>query len=97
MRIERGRAVAQVADEMGISRPTAYTWWRWWREEGELGLVDRSSRAHRCSHQTSTEIEAPIAELRQTLKLEPGIGGCLSVAPSTVHRVLNREGINRLK
>jgi transposase len=83
---------------MGISRPTAYTWWRWWRQEGELGLVDRSSRAHRCSHQTSTEIEAPIAELRQTLKLGPArIGYHLNVAPSTVHRVLNREGINRLK
>ncbi len=28
LRIESGRAVAHVADEMGISRPTAYKWWR---------------------------------------------------------------------
>lgn len=98
MRIESGRAVAHVADEMGISRPTAYKWWRRWREEGELGLVDRSSRAHRCPHQTSPEIEAQIAELRQTLKLGPArIGYRLGVAPSTVHRVLCRRGLNRLK
>jgi transposase InsO family protein len=98
MRIEGGRPVAHVADEMGISRPTAYKWWRRWREEGELGLVDRSSRAHHCPHQTSPEIEAQIAELRQTLKLGPArIGYRLGVAPSTVHRVLCRRGLNRLK
>jgi transposase-like protein len=98
MRIEGGRPVAHVADEMGISRPTAYRWWRRWREEGEFGLVDRSSRAHRCPHQTSPEMEAQITELRQTLKLGPArIGYRLGVAPSTVHRVLTRRGLNRLK
>ena len=97
LRIESGRAVAHVADEMGISRPTAYKWWRRWREEGELGLVDRSSRAHWCPHQTSPEIQAQIAELRTTLKLGPArIGYRLGVAPSTVHRVLTRLGLNRL-
>jgi len=98
MRVEGGRAVAPVADEMGVSRPTAYKWWRRWREEGELGLVDRSSRAHHCPHQTSPTIEAQIAELRQTLKLGPArIGYRLGVAPSTVHRVLCPRGLNRLK
>ena len=98
MRIEGGRPVAHVADEMGISRPTAYKWWRRWREEGELGLVDRSSRAHHCPHQTSPAMEAQILELRQTLKLGPArIGYRLGVAPSTVHRVLCRRGLNRLK
>ena len=98
MRIEGGRPVAHVADEMGISRPTAYKWWRRWCDEGELGLVDRSSRAHRCPHRTSPEVEAQILELRQTLKLGPArIGYRLGVAPSTVHRVLTRRGLNRLK
>ena len=98
LRIEGGRPVAHVAHEMGISRPTAYKWWRRWREEGELGLVDRSSRAHHCPHQTSPEIEAQISELRTTLKLGPArIGYRLGVAPSTVHRVLTRLGLNCLK
>lgn len=98
MRIEGGRPVAHVAHEMGISRPTAYKWWRRWCEEGELGLVDRSSRARHCPHQTPAEIEAQIRELRTTLKLGPArIGYRLGVSPSTVHRVLTRQGINRLK
>ncbi len=81
MRIEGGRPVAHVAHEMGISRPTAYKWWRRWCEEGELGLVDRSSRAHCCPHQTSPEVEAQIRELRTTLKLGPArIGYRLGVA-----------------
>jgi transposase len=27
-RIEQGRPIAHVADELGISRQTAYKWWR---------------------------------------------------------------------
>ena len=98
LRIESGRPVAHVAHEMGISRPTAYKWWRRWLELGEEGLVDRSSRAHHCPHRTSPETEAQIAELRRIFKLGPArIGYRLGVAPSTVHRVLTRQGLNRLK
>ena len=42
MRIESGRPVAHVAAEMGISRPTAYKWWRRWKDDGEAGLIDRA-------------------------------------------------------
>jgi len=97
MRIESGRPVAHVAAEMGISRPTAYKWWRRWQDEGEAGLVDRSSRPRSCPHRTSPEMEAQIAELRTTLKRGPArIGGQLGVPASTVHRVLCRLGLNRL-
>ena len=41
-RIAAGRAVAQVAAEMGVSRPAAYKWRRRWLEEGEAGLDDRT-------------------------------------------------------
>jgi transposase InsO family protein len=97
MRIESGRPVAHVAAEMGISRPTAYKWWRRWQRAGVEGLVDRSSRPRSCPHQTPPELEASIVELRRTLKQGPArIGGQLGVAASTVHRVLVRRGINRL-
>ena len=97
MRIESGRPVAHVAAEMGISRPTAYKWWRRWQDDGEAGLYDRSSRPRSCPHQTSPEIEAQIAELRTALKRGPArIGGQLGVPASTVHRVLCRLGLNRL-
>ena len=97
MRIESGRPVAHVAAEMGISRPTAYKWWHRWRADGPAGLCDRSSRAHRCPHHTSRELEAMIAQLRTSLKLGPArIAGRLGLNPSTVHRVLVRLGLNRL-
>jgi transposase InsO family protein len=97
LRIEGGRPVAHVAPEMGISRATGYKWWRRFCNEGFEGLVDRSSRPHRCPHRTTPGVEAQIAELRAELKLGPArIGYRLGVAPSTVHRVLVRLGLNRL-
>jgi hypothetical protein len=97
MRIESGRPVAHVAAEMGISRPTAYKWWRRWQAGGVEELVDRSSRPGVCPHQTPPEVQAAIEELRRTLKLGPvRIGFRLGVPASTVHRVLVRLGLNRL-
>lgn len=97
LRIESGRPVAHVAAEMGISRPTAYKWWRRWEVEGPAGLVDRSSRPHHSPSRTSPELEAQIVELRRELKLGPArIAWRLGVPASTVHRVLVRLGLNRL-
>jgi transposase InsO family protein len=97
MRVESGRPVAHVAAEMGVSRPTAYKWWRRWQHDGVSGLVDRSSRPRSCPHQTPREREDQIEELRRTLKLGPvRIGARLGVPASTVHRVLVRRGLNRL-
>jgi transposase InsO family protein len=97
MRIEAGRPIAHVAAEMGISRPTAYKWWRRWQDAGVDGLVDRSSRPRSCPHLTSPAMTLQIAQLRRTLKLGPvRIGYRLGVAPSTVHRVLVRLGLSRL-
>src|ERR1700760_5175632 len=82
---------------MGISRPTAYKWWRRWQADGVEGLVDRSSRPHRSPTRTSSGVEAAIVQLRQELKLGPvRIGWRLGVPASTVHRVLVRLGMNRL-
>jgi transposase InsO family protein len=96
-RIEAGRPVAHVAAEMGISRPTAYKWWRRLQTEGLTGLEDRPSRPHRCPRRTSSELEAGIEELRRSAKLGPArIGARLGVPTSTVHAVLTRLGLARL-
>ncbi|HEV3497280.1 MAG TPA: IS481 family transposase [Actinomycetes bacterium] len=97
MRVEAGRPVAHVAAEMGVSRPTAYKWWRRWQAEGAAGLVDRSSRPRSCPHRSPAVVEAAVVELRRELKLGPArIGARLGVPASTVHRVLVRHGLNRL-
>jgi transposase InsO family protein len=96
-RIEGGRPVAHVADEMGVSRATAYKWWRRWVEQGEAGLADRCSRPHRMPRRTPAPVERRIEQLRRRHKLGPArIGYRLGVAPSTVHRVLCRQELNRL-
>ena len=97
-RIMTGRPVPHVAAEMGISRATAYKWWARWRREGDAGLWDRSSRPHRCPTRTRGSMERRIEALRRSRKLGPArIGPILGVAPSTVHAVLVRLGLNRLR
>ncbi len=96
-RIEGGRPAAHVAHEMGISRATAYKWLRRWREEGSPGLLDRSSRPQRSPRRTPARLEQRIESLRRREKLGPArIGPRLGRAPSTVHRVLQRQGLSRL-
>src|SRR5262249_57049541 len=96
-RIVAGRPVAHVAHEMGVSRPTAYKWLGRYRSEGELGLVDRSSRPHRSPRRCSCALEQRIVQLRRDRKAGPWrIGDELGIATSTVHRVLVRHGLNRL-
>jgi transposase InsO family protein len=96
-RIAAGQPVAMVAEEMNVSRATAYKWWRRWQTEGDDGLRDRSSRPHRCPHRTPLRLERRIVALRQRRKLGPArIGPIVGVPPSTVHRVLTRHGLQRL-
>lgn len=96
-RVESGRPAAHVAAEMGVSRATAYKWLRRWRQEGPAGLLDRSSRPHRCPRRTPAHLEQRIERLRRRDKLGPArIGYRVGLPPSTVHRVLVRQGLNRL-
>jgi transposase InsO family protein len=86
-----------VAEEMNVSRATAYKWWRRWQAEGEAGLDDRSSRPHSCPHRTSAQLERRVVSLRRRRKLGPArIGPIVGLPPSTVHRVLTRHGLQRL-
>ncbi|QKV67539.1 IS481 family transposase [Streptomyces harbinensis] len=96
-RVRAGRPVAHVAAEMGISRPTAHKWVRRWRAEGEVGLVDRSSRPRTTPHRTPVGVEKRVCRLRSDRKLGPArIGPILGLPASTVHRILVRHGLNRL-
>jgi transposase InsO family protein len=102
-RVDGGRPICHVAAEAGIARKTLGYWHARWVQEGPDGLWDRSSRPHRSPHQTAPEVEARVCGLRRELKVGPvQLAGRLaaeglSVPPSTIHRILVRHGISRLR
>lgn len=90
-RIGSGRAVAHVAAEMGVSRTTAWRWWRRFRDLGPAGLVDRSSVAHSHPHRTAACVEARVRIMRHLTRRGPVfIADKLGMQASTVGRVLRR-------
>jgi len=96
-RIQGGWPVAHAAESMGISRDRAYVWWRRYQAEGTAGLEDRASRPHRSPAKTRPSRERRVVALRQRRGLGPArIAGIVHMPASTVHRVLVRQGLNRL-
>ena len=85
-----------------ISRPTGYKWIRRHREDGLVGLGDRSHRPRSCPHAIEPEIERRILELRRRRrwgapKLKALLEREFDSAPSvsTIHRVLDRHDLVR--
>jgi hypothetical protein len=97
-RVRSGRPVAHVADEMGISRTTAHKWVRRWRTEGDAGLHETV----RAGPGTRRTAPPPTSRNRSVRCGASGnsaarIGPMLGIPASTVHRVLTRHGLNRLR
>ena len=96
-RVEAGWPAAHVAEQLGISRATAYKWVNRHRTEGDAGLEDRSSRPKRSPRRLSPAIEAEILAARAMWRYGPDrLGPLLGRPPSTVHRVLARRGLSRM-
>jgi hypothetical protein len=90
--IQSGRAVAHVAAEMGISRTTAWRWWRRFRGHGPAGLRDRSSVARSHPRRTGPCLETRVRIMRELTRRGPVlIAGKLGMHASTVDRVLRRH------
>jgi transposase InsO family protein len=97
-RIAAGRPVAHVAAEMGVSRTTAWRWWRRFQTEGRAGLVDRPSVAHSHPRRTPVCVETRIRVARMLSRRGPvWIGHHLGLPASTVGRVLARHRVPALR
>lgn len=97
------RNVAPTCRHFGISRKTSYKWKRRHVEYGDAALCDRSRRPHRSPRATPKEVVSKILYLRQNYHFGPGkIADYLkrfhqlTVARSSVHRILRTHGMNRL-
>jgi transposase InsO family protein len=95
--LDEGWSVAAASEAQGISRATAHKWLHRFEAEGRSGLIDRTSRPHRMPAKLSRSRERAILKRRsRTLEGPHRIGFALGESPSTVHRVLCRNGVPRL-
>lgn len=102
--VEEGWTLVRAAERFQCSKTTVARWAQRYRLAQADGrpvtaadMGDRSSRPHRCPRQTRPKTVRRIKHLRTKRKLGPvQIGGRLGVPASTVHKVLTREGLNRL-
>jgi len=92
----QGLRVEEAAQAAGVSVRTAYKWLKRFREEGAPGLFDRSSQPHACPHATPQDVVDQVLEQRRSRQTYRQIAAQLSVAPSTVARLLRRAGLHRL-
>ncbi|MDQ1051908.1 transposase InsO family protein [Streptomyces sp. V4I2] len=103
-RVDGGRPIAHVAAEAGISRRCLAKWYARWRAHGENGLLDHSSRPSTSPSRTAEDIADLVEALRRQTKHGPArltddlkrLHG-VTLAPATVHRILVRRGLNRLR
>ena len=88
----------RAAERFQVSVTTAARWASRYRELGEAGMADRSSRPHRSPNRTPTRTERRIIKVRLIRRWGPArIGYLLGLNISTVHRVLTRYGLAKLR
>jgi len=92
---ERGWSVMAAAEAAGISERTGYRWLARFREEGEPGLLDRSSAPRRIPHRTPAERVEAIQTLRRLRMTAAEIAELLSMPISTVSAWLKRIGLGK--
>ena len=92
-----GWPAATAAEQLGVSRATAYKWLRRYRAEGDAGLEDRSARPHHRPRALPDREVRRILVVRRRLRVGPHrLGPLLGHSRSTVYGVLRRHGVSRL-
>jgi transposase InsO family protein len=90
-----GWSVTAAAEAAGVSERTVYRWLRRWREQGQLGLLDRSSRPHRSPTRLPARKVDVIRSLRRLRMTAAQIAEVLGLALSTVSLWLKRIGLGK--
>jgi transposase InsO family protein len=95
--VESGWSVEATAERFQVDAKTVRKWRDRFEAEGEAGLLDRSSRPHRSPARTAMPRHRLVVELRAQRRWGADrIGHEVGLAPSTVQRILNLEGVGRL-
>jgi transposase InsO family protein len=102
--VESGSTIRGTAERFQVSTTTVIRWSRRYRAVQSSGgsptsrdMADVSSRPHRSPTRTRVRIEKRVKHLRTKRRLGPvQIAGRVGIPASTVHRILVRQGLNRL-
>jgi transposase InsO family protein len=89
-------SLTKAAEAAEVSEPTARKWVRRYLAEGEAGLLDRPSAAHRIHNRTPEERVQVICALRRLRMTGQEIAEVLQMAETTVSGILRRCGLGRL-
>lgn len=92
----QGWSLTKAAEAAGVSDRTAAKWVARFREEGEQGLLDRSSTPKSSPSRTPDERIQVIAALRRLRMTGAEIAECLDMAVTTVSGLLTRIGMGKL-
>jgi transposase InsO family protein len=97
-RVACGWSVARAARAAGISRQTASKWVNRFRSHGPVALHDASSRPRHTRPRVGSDVVKRIIKARLRFRRGPHfLGWRLGIPGSTVHTVLRRLGLNRLR
>jgi transposase InsO family protein len=91
----RNWSVMAAAAAAGVSERTVWRWLRRFREEGEAGLLDRSSRPLRSPRQLAPAKVDAVRSLRKLRMTAVQIAEILGLALSTVSAWLKRIGLGK--
>ena len=92
---EEGWSLMAAAEAAGISERSARKWLARWRNEGEAGLLDRSSAPKRIPHRTPERVVKAICARRRLRMTAAEIAEALVLALSTVSLWLQRRGLGK--
>ena len=95
--VDDGWPLRRAAERFQVSATTAARWAGRYRVAGSAGMADRSSRPHHSPARTPTRTERRIIKVRVRRWGPARIGYLLGLHPSTVHRVLTRYRMARLR
>jgi len=95
-RLEAGERGRDVAAALGLSTTTVWRWWRRYRQEGEAGLVDRSSRPRHSPRATPHYRRRQITKRRRAGWSSLRIARELQMPVATVVQVQRRLGLRRV-
>src|SRR3954471_4104239 len=91
-----GWSLGSAAAAAEVSERTAGKWVRRYREEGEVGLLDRSSAPHVVANRTAEDRIEAIAAIRRLRFTAAQIAETFGMPDTTVSGILTRIGLGRL-